>query len=87
MSLDLSTAGLVGALIGLAFGLFQFALTQRIIGRMLRHTARLEQPEPEAIARVERLMTPIRYALLAAAFLAYPLVGYVVGAPYATQSK
>jgi len=85
--MSLPATGIIGALIGLAFGLFQFALTQRIIGRMLRRAAHVEQPGPEAVAKVERLMTPIRYALLAAALIAYPLVGYVVGAPYATQSR
>lgn len=87
MNVDLSNAGLVGALLGLAFGLFQFSLIQRVIKRMLTNEAKQEQPAPEAIAHVERLMKPIRYALLVAALIIYPLAGYIVGAPYATQSR
>ena len=49
--------------------------------------AKEEKPEPEAIAHIERLMKPIRYALLAAAIIIYPLAGYIVGAPFATQSR
>jgi hypothetical protein len=82
-----SNVGLAGALIGLGFGLIEYVLALRIIGRMLSREARVEQPEQAGVDRVQALMRPIRYALLAAAFIVYPVVGYIVGAPFASEGK
>ena len=87
MSLAASNAGLAGALAGLAFGLIEYVLALRIIARMLAREVRAEQPAQQAVERVEALLRPIRYALLAAAFIIYPAVGYVVGAPFASEGK
>jgi hypothetical protein len=82
-----SNAGLAGALIGLMFGLIEYVLALRIIGRMLSREAGVERPEQAGVDRVQALMRPIRYALLAAAFIVYPVVGYLVGAPFASEGK
>jgi hypothetical protein len=82
-----SNAGLAGALIGLGFGLIEYVLALRIIGRMLSREASVERPEQAGVDRVQSLMRPIRYALLAAAFIVYPVVGYIVGAPFASEGK
>jgi cytochrome b561 len=82
-----SNAGLAGALIGLGFGLIEYVLALRIIGRMLSREAGAEQPEQAGVDRVQALMRPIRYALLAAAFIVYPVVGYLVGASFASEGK
>jgi hypothetical protein len=82
-----SNAGLAGALIGLGFGLIEYVLALRIIGRMLSREAGAGQPEQAGVDRVQSLMRPIRYALLAAAFIVYPAVGYIVGAPFASEGK
>jgi len=85
--MTLSNAGLAGALIGLGFGLVEYVLALRIIGRMLSREAGAERPEQAGVERVQALMRPIRYALLAAAFIVYPAVGYIVGAPFASEGK
>jgi hypothetical protein len=85
--MTLSNAGLAGALIGLGFGLIEYVLALRIIGRMLSREASVERPEQAGVDRVQALLRPIRYALLAAAFIVYPVVGYIVGAPFASEGK
>ncbi|MDF2115259.1 hypothetical protein PY365_06745 [Roseiarcaceae bacterium H3SJ34-1] len=87
MTLAVSNAGLAGALIGLMFGLVEYVLALRIIGRMLSREAGAGQPEQAGVDRVQALLRPIRYALLSAAFIVYPAVGYLVGAPFASEGK
>jgi len=87
MTLAISNTGLAGALIGLMFGLVEYVLALRIIGRMLSREAGAEQPTQAGVDRVQALLRPIRYALLAAAFIVYPVVGYIVGAPFASEGK
>ncbi len=77
--------GTIGAIIGLAFGLAEYLVVTRIIGRAIAVEA-AKGPDLSGIDQFERRMRPIKGALLAAAFVAMPTIGYFVGNTFGPQA-
>ena len=70
--------GTTGAIIGLVFGLVEYLLVARIIGRAMAAEAG-RGVDLSGVDQVGKRMRPIKVALLLAAFVAMPTIGYVVG--------
>lgn len=68
----------IGAVAGLAFGLAEYVLVLRMIGRALAWEAKQEGEMP-GLASIERRMRTVRFALMGFAFLVMPALGYAVG--------
>jgi hypothetical protein len=73
-----ASGGTIGALAGLGFGLAEYVVVTRMIGRAIAaETA--QGGDLAGIGNFERRMRPIKAAMLAGAFVVMPAVGYVVG--------
>ena len=66
--MDGESAGLIGALVGLGLGIVDYAILSRLFEKV-RLQGKM-QPEVERI---------IKLALAGGAFIAFPVVGYVIG--------
>ncbi len=73
-----ASGGTIGALVGLGFGLAEYIVVTRMIGRAIAIEAK-QGGELPGIDLFERRMRPIKAAMLAGAFVVMPAVGYFVG--------
>ena len=73
-----ASGGTIGALAGLGFGLAEYVVVTRMIGRAIAMEAK-KGGEFAGVELFERRMRPIKAVMLAGAFVVMPAVGYVVG--------
>ncbi len=73
-----ASGGTIGAMAGLAFGLGEYVLVTRMIGRAIAAEASLGGDLPGADGLARR-MRPVKIALLIASFIVMPFVGYLAG--------